>query len=111
MTIKNLQRKPAGTFYFRKVIPKHLRTIYGKSEIIKSLGKDESAALREAQRLAKHYEEEFKTIITSGERDRAVELLSSFKLEPTILEHQPAYIGLTDYRADGSPYVGLPRFY
>ena len=80
LTVKNLRRSPAGTFYFRKVIPKHLRTIYGKSEIIKSLGRDEATAIRAVQRLSSHYEGEFKTIVTSGERERAVELLASFQL-------------------------------
>lgn len=108
LTVKNLVKK-LGTFYFRKVIPKDLRPLYrGKHEILKSLGKVESVALRKLQKLATHYENEFENLKTGGERRRAVELLDSFNLDPTELQYQAIHNGVKeDCKAEGSPFADL----
>ncbi|PCJ30872.1 MAG: hypothetical protein COA90_07885 [Gammaproteobacteria bacterium] len=107
--VKHLVRRKSGLYYFRKGIPAHLRTFYkGKREINKSLKTYvEAEAIRKIQRLADHYESEFKTIESTGGRDRAVALLKTYNLDPIPLEQQTIYQNGEDPEAEGSPYALL----
>jgi len=62
-SMPNIQKTKFGVYRYRKSVPKDLREIIGKSEIIKSLyTREEKTALLKAIPLDKHYKELFRKL-------------------------------------------------
>jgi len=103
--VKGLVRRSSGLYYFRKGIPEKLRPFYNdKLEIVQSLKTtNEATAINKVQKLTAFYESEFKTIASTGERDRAASLLKAYDMEPIPLEDQAIFQN-EDPEDEGSQY-------
>lgn len=89
MTVRYLKRQKSGLYYYRRDIPKDLRETYGKTSLKHSLKTyNEQKAIREAQILTRRYDDEFKQLRGTTEREQAVKLLKEYHLEPVALERQ-----------------------
>lgn len=105
MKVKYLKQKPTGLYYFRRNIPEDLRKFYkGKLEHNHSLGThNESKAIKECQKHATKYDQEFDLLRKTGDRTKALELLKSYNLAPIPIEDQLP----NQERIDGNPYDQL----
>ncbi|WP_370276949.1 tyrosine-type recombinase/integrase [Pontibacterium sp.] len=113
VTVKYLKQRPSGLYFFRKGIPVDLREYYeGKRELVYSLQtKNEAEAVKRVQRLSKQYEDQFRQLRSTAERDKAVKELKKFGLEDAPLDRQTVFRNGSDPYEDGSPFSEMIEEY
>jgi len=113
LTLPNIQRTKQGIWRYRKVVPADLRTVLGKTAILKSLGtRDELTAAVRAKPMDDHYDELFRKLRAEQAKpvgelekfERARELVAALGQYPHELRFEAAdwvvgdqYFGVSDW--------------